>query len=219
MSRIKDGDKTQQESACAACDRPDYEEDMVACDSCDVWFHFSCAEVDETVSNQPWKCISCGGLNQTSGHVDELGGVQPQIGGTKKLLEVPSIGRKSSKALDINKPSTSTKMSKKPTTRGSVSATSSVKNRAIEIEIKMLEEQERIKEQELREEIDMKQKKLRFEEKMRDRELELEARRLAEEKSFQEKQLADVEHFRKVPSEMRQLSIKKRSRASVVTAR
>ena len=184
MSKVGDG----EESACATCDRPDSVEDMVACDTCSSWFHFTCANVNEDVSNQPWKCMSCGTPNRNQS--------------VPILLLLPTSGGESSKECK-------TGGSKKSANKGSVSVASSVKNRAIEIEIRMIEEQERIKEQELKEKKEMMQKKLNLEKQMRDRELALEAKKLADEKAYQEKQLADEEKFRKAQSEMRQQSHEK----------
>ncbi|XP_065080573.1 uncharacterized protein LOC135703310 [Ochlerotatus camptorhynchus] len=204
MSQVNDGDKPQDESNCVGCEHLDNIENMVACDSCGSWYHFSCAEVDEGVSNQPWKCTSCGTFNQTPMTLEDVEEERLK----QKTLVVPSNGGKSSRASDFNKPNT--RRSKKLATKDSVSVTSSVRSRALEIEMQMLEEQERIKEQELKEEKELKQKKLRLEKQLRDRELELEAKKLAEDKAFQEKQLADEEKFRKAQKEMRQQSLEKK---------
>lgn len=47
------------ESSCVACDRPDEAENMVQCDACDTWWHFSCAKVTASVSNRSWICSKC----------------------------------------------------------------------------------------------------------------------------------------------------------------
>lgn len=44
---------------CAACDRPDSVDDFVQCDSCDKWWHFSCAGVSESISDRAWVCVTC----------------------------------------------------------------------------------------------------------------------------------------------------------------
>ncbi|XP_055584688.1 uncharacterized protein LOC129737550 [Uranotaenia lowii] len=49
----------EEESNCATCTRPDSEEDMVQCDACDDWHHYSCAGVDQTVTSAPWICNKC----------------------------------------------------------------------------------------------------------------------------------------------------------------
>ncbi|XP_062701605.1 uncharacterized protein LOC134285222 [Aedes albopictus] len=45
---------------CAGCDRPDTADDIVQCDKCTAWWHFSCAKVDDSVANQTnWICVKC----------------------------------------------------------------------------------------------------------------------------------------------------------------
>lgn len=34
-------------------------EDWVQCDECELWFHFACAGVDESVQHREWSCPSC----------------------------------------------------------------------------------------------------------------------------------------------------------------
>lgn len=207
MNRSTDN-KLQEESCCGSCERPDNAESMVACDSCDTWYHFSCAGVDDNVTEQSWQCNSCGTLNASrvtsNAHLQEVG----KSSVPKTSLQVPS-GRKSSKISDVSK-STTNSRNKKQKSKASVSVASSVKDRAVQLELKMLEEQERVKEQELKEQKEIQQRKLKLEKQMRDRELALEAKKLAEEKAFQEKQLAEEEKFRKAQAEMRQQSMEKK---------
>ncbi|XP_058817784.1 uncharacterized protein LOC131681093 [Topomyia yanbarensis] len=47
------------ENCCAECDRPDWAEDMVQCDECQDWYHFTCAGVSGTVSSRNWSCRIC----------------------------------------------------------------------------------------------------------------------------------------------------------------
>ncbi|XP_058816184.1 uncharacterized protein LOC131679471 [Topomyia yanbarensis] len=44
---------------CKGCDRPDHIENMVACDRCNTWWHFSCAGVTGSVANRSWSCNNC----------------------------------------------------------------------------------------------------------------------------------------------------------------
>lgn len=45
---------------CAGCDRPDTADDIVQCDKCTAWWHFSCAKVDASVANRTnWICVKC----------------------------------------------------------------------------------------------------------------------------------------------------------------
>ncbi|XP_062703570.1 uncharacterized protein LOC134286025 [Aedes albopictus] len=48
-----------EQSSCAACQRPDSAEDMVQCDHCDNWKHYSCAGVDESVARRSFVCGDC----------------------------------------------------------------------------------------------------------------------------------------------------------------
>ncbi|XP_058465085.1 uncharacterized protein LOC131438809 [Malaya genurostris] len=47
---------------CKGCERPDQEENMVACDKCSTWWHFSCAGVADSVADRSWKCNNCSPL-------------------------------------------------------------------------------------------------------------------------------------------------------------
>ncbi|XP_055589014.1 uncharacterized protein LOC129741312 [Uranotaenia lowii] len=44
---------------CVACVHPDSADDLVACDRCDSWWHYSCAGVDDGVKNHQWVCAKC----------------------------------------------------------------------------------------------------------------------------------------------------------------
>ncbi|XP_062704517.1 uncharacterized protein LOC134286848 [Aedes albopictus] len=43
---------------CKTCRGPDNEE-MVQCDRCDGWYHFSCVGVSEEVADKSWSCTNC----------------------------------------------------------------------------------------------------------------------------------------------------------------
>ena len=45
--------------SCKGCNRPDSAEDMVACDKCNCWWHFSCAGVQASICNRSWRCPNC----------------------------------------------------------------------------------------------------------------------------------------------------------------
>nr|XP_029723255.1 uncharacterized protein LOC115264082 [Aedes albopictus] len=46
-------------NSCKGCNRPDTEEDMVACDKCNAWWHFSCAGVQASICDRSWRCPNC----------------------------------------------------------------------------------------------------------------------------------------------------------------
>lgn len=45
--------------SCAACSQPDAADDMVACDKCGQWYHYSCANVDPSITEKEFFCRSC----------------------------------------------------------------------------------------------------------------------------------------------------------------
>ncbi|XP_062540734.1 uncharacterized protein LOC134208804 [Armigeres subalbatus] len=59
QSKVGANQRDGEESSCTACQRPDWSEDMVQCDHCDVWKHFSCAGVNESVAGKPFTCGDC----------------------------------------------------------------------------------------------------------------------------------------------------------------
>ncbi|XP_058826865.1 uncharacterized protein LOC131686880 [Topomyia yanbarensis] len=61
------GDTTeleQEESNCVACQRPDSADNMVQCDQCDGWRHYTCAGVDASVMNRSWVCGDCTSMQE-----------------------------------------------------------------------------------------------------------------------------------------------------------
>lgn len=44
---------------CMLCEDHDSVDDMVQCDNCDLWAHYCCANVTETVKESPWVCSKC----------------------------------------------------------------------------------------------------------------------------------------------------------------
>nr|XP_029728009.1 uncharacterized protein LOC115266180 [Aedes albopictus] len=45
---------------CELCQlSPSIDRGMVACDECGKWFHYSCANVDDSIQDQPWCCKLC----------------------------------------------------------------------------------------------------------------------------------------------------------------
>lgn len=55
-------DKTPDNSnaySCVACQRPDSADNIVACDKCSDWWHYSCAGVTDSVKTAKWLCRNC----------------------------------------------------------------------------------------------------------------------------------------------------------------
>ncbi|XP_065094703.1 uncharacterized protein LOC135715317, partial [Ochlerotatus camptorhynchus] len=55
---------SEEESAvfgqCPACNQPDVADKwMVQCDSCEQWYHFICAKVDESIKDRSFSCTKC----------------------------------------------------------------------------------------------------------------------------------------------------------------
>ncbi|XP_055604632.1 uncharacterized protein LOC129752870 [Uranotaenia lowii] len=48
-----------EEYSCVACQRPDSADNIVACDKCDQWWHYSCAGVTDSIKDRPWTCPKC----------------------------------------------------------------------------------------------------------------------------------------------------------------
>ncbi|XP_062534005.1 uncharacterized protein LOC134203042 [Armigeres subalbatus] len=60
MSNISSEPDSPDGYKCAGCVRPDTADDIVQCDKCTAWWHFSCAKVDASVANQTnWICVKC----------------------------------------------------------------------------------------------------------------------------------------------------------------
>src|ERR1700743_1508480 len=53
-----EGDEESQYYQCQACFIRT-EEGIVQCDSCQLWFHFSCANVTSDVKDYEWMCTKC----------------------------------------------------------------------------------------------------------------------------------------------------------------
>ena len=54
---------------CQLCSNPDSEDNMVACDLCEKWFHYMCAGVDSFIKEKDFVCVACAGAsNLPKGH-------------------------------------------------------------------------------------------------------------------------------------------------------
>ncbi|XP_058811014.1 uncharacterized protein LOC131675898 [Topomyia yanbarensis] len=64
--------RSKRNRHCLLCNEPDNSR-MVQCDSCDSWYHFTCANVTEAVAETEWSCPSCGTNNSTNPpHADNV---------------------------------------------------------------------------------------------------------------------------------------------------
>ncbi|XP_058448717.1 uncharacterized protein LOC131428686 [Malaya genurostris] len=181
------------EHNCRLCKRPDIAEDMVACDACHSWFHYTCANVDTSVKDRDWQCVSCAPKNKS----DQA----KNTGAIKKQLMVPSGTDKKSIAAS----KTSSRRSKKVLVDEKASITSSARAR-LELELQIIEEQKQIQELELVSEKELRDRQLAQEKEMRDRELAIERKKIAEDKAFAERKLAEERQFR-----IQQMAIRKQS--------
>ncbi|XP_062715096.1 PHD and RING finger domain-containing protein 1-like [Aedes albopictus] len=184
----------QVPKGCMACNRPDHIEDMVACDDCGKWYHFGCANVDESVVDQSWKCQPCGLLLATAASNTAA----------CASLNVPTGAlRKTGKTAGSKV--TSSRKSKKTAASKTASMTSSARAQ-LALELEVLNEQQQLEELELEEEKQIRARQIDQEKMIRDRELEIEAKKLAEEKAFLERKTAEELKFRRD-----QMAIKRKS--------
>lgn len=201
---VDNGNDSQVPRHCASCTKPDELDDMVACDACHNWHHYSCAQVDATVQDRAWKCASCelptnSDQSPSGTGVKEVNktGAKPKAPiGLPQTLAVPS---KKSGA----KSSAGSRKSKKVT--GEQSTTSSARMR-LEAELKAVEEQQRIKEEELAAEKELQDLERKMEAELRERELAIETKRIAEAKAELKKKISDEREFR-----MKQMAIRRQS--------
>ncbi|XP_062702184.1 uncharacterized protein LOC134285456 [Aedes albopictus] len=177
--------------SCAFCSQPDEHDDMVACDTCQHWHHYSCAKVDASVKDREWQCTNC---------TMEGKGAKPK--GTANPLEnLPVPVRKSGAKSSAG--SKTSRRSKKGI--GEQSVTSSSRMR-LELELKAVEDQQKIREEELAAEKELLDLQRKLEEELREKELAIEAKRIAEAKAALKQKISEEREFR-----MKQMEIRRRS--------
>ncbi|XP_058830215.1 uncharacterized protein LOC131689267 [Topomyia yanbarensis] len=69
--------------SCRVCRGEDNEE-MVSCDKCLKWFHFSCVGVTQEIEDMSWSRIGCINPNQVSGTNSNPDGTSQVVGGARK---------------------------------------------------------------------------------------------------------------------------------------
>lgn len=202
-------DDSQSKRSCATCNRPDSVDDMVAYDSCQKWFHYSCAKVDAGVKNREWYCSICVPLRRAKSAEmsEQLQGVSAGqaksdvVPNGQSMLAVPE--KESKKSGKSTAGSKTSRKSKK--TVGEKSVTSSVRAR-MAMELKVLEEQQRIQEEELAAEKELKDLRLKHEQELQEKQRAFEAQKLADEKAFLERKMSEEQEYRK-----QQMAIRKQS--------
>nr|XP_029713199.1 putative histone deacetylase complex subunit cti6 [Aedes albopictus] len=224
----EDGNDSQVHKNCAACTRPDEVSDMVACDMCRLWFHFTCVQVDATVKNRSWCCRTCEPLSQVN---PDCHGKQQQS--KEDANPIGAVGasevEKSTKTKTGKQSGTTLKSSSQRVTvlvpgkrvtrskagsKGTRDSRKTAPDRSVgssmraqlALELDVLEERQRVEEEELANNREMMEQQLQHEQEIRQKELAMEARKLAEEKAFMQRKLEKEREFRN-----QQLALKRHS--------
>lgn len=116
--------------SCKSCTRPDTDEEKwVACDSCKLWEHYGCAGVDDSVKSLAYFCNECRTRD-------------PAL--STHYLKPPSSGRtlRSTSARSGSK-----KLEKTPSVVPS--STSSARAARLQVEMKLIEEEKKMRQQAL----------------------------------------------------------------------
>lgn len=182
-----DGHHNATGFSCKKCERPDSaEEQMVACDACQEWEHFTCAGVDRSITDQPYFCSVCK-LKNTGGK-------------SKQSLKPPDKqDKRSSRA-----------SSKKTTTRANPapsSISSATRLAMLEAQMKLLEEQEMQQKQDLDAEEELKKREM----EEAHRQLEEKKKLLDEENRLRELKLKEEKEILEKRKLMKQQSWRKRT--------
>ncbi|XP_055542771.1 uncharacterized protein LOC129728359 [Wyeomyia smithii] len=189
------GNDSQVENNCALCAQPDEHDDMVACDSCHLWHHYSCVKVTASVQDRKWHCPSCEPLCESRTNKVQEKDNENNFPNSNVL----GVQMRSEKSLANSK---SSRRSKKLIGE---SITSSTRVR-LELELKAVEEQRLLQEEELAEEMKWKETQRKLEEEFREKVLAIEAKRINEEKRALEQKMADEREYRR-----QQMAIRKQS--------
>ncbi|XP_062712389.1 uncharacterized protein LOC134289825 [Aedes albopictus] len=192
--------------SCKSCTRPDTDDEKwVACDRCKLWEHFECAGVSESVKNRRYLCKEC-----------ELTVAAPTASTSRSLRPPPSEGRslRSSTAKSGLKPVNKVTTLASKFSRSANSTTSSTRAARLEAQMKLVEEEQVLKEQELEAQEAMRRKEMEEEERrleerkaLLEEEARLRQRKLQEEKEYQKRQqVIRMESLEKRNTIARQLS-------------
>lgn len=132
--------------SCELCDEEDTAE-MVACDKCELWFHFGCVGVTSEVEKVSWLCVKC---KESSSKINS--GDDPSKFGGNASQKNPngSINKASATKTqgDQGNPSSQVQndKTKKPSARAKSKSSHSSNRRRVKLQLGKLEEQKRIEE-------------------------------------------------------------------------
>ncbi|XP_037820376.1 uncharacterized protein LOC119609605 [Lucilia sericata] len=127
---------TEEDSnmSCILCVEPDNDE-IVCCDKCDGWYHFSCVGVTEAVADIEWICKSCIAMSTSSAAELQQSKEVTNNNLVSSVLYVPSNNNKENTAR-VSKDDVGRRLS--------VSSKNSMKAKRLSEEMKLLEEEERL---------------------------------------------------------------------------
>lgn len=199
---------------CKRCNEPDNDE-MVACDTCSTWYHFTCVGESPGVANRSFCCHTCAEKKKKPKR-GQKGKTANQLGPHASIPE-PSIDASSNKSVSSKKtiatanendPAGKPSSLRDNDTRSVSSHTSRGSHSRVQLEFRRMEEELALKEKQLEDERQMREKKLeiekRFIQRKMQQERELREKELAQEKALLEKQLADQVEFQNRQRELRE---------------
>lgn len=158
---------------CLMCNAPNKICDMVQCDKCKLWAHYSCAGVTEVVKEQDWNCNKCSNALQVP---------KPRK---------PDAKNKTGQKSNSNAGSGTVSKSNAGSSVGSVSESAET----LEESLKRMEKEQRAKEQAIEEEMVLREKRLEMEkalqEKRRQKEKAFRKKQLQQDRELKERQLQE----------------------------
>ncbi|XP_055632650.1 uncharacterized protein LOC129773115 [Toxorhynchites rutilus septentrionalis] len=177
---------------CKGCNRPDNADtEMVCCDGCHEWEHFSCAGVDDTVRNRAYICKVCKAKTTVTEALKPL---------------KPSTSDNKSAHMSQKSKSGSKRGKKVPQSKSQSSVASSARVALLQEEMKIAEEETLLKEQELKQQQQLKKREM---EVLR-RQLDEKKKIVAEEMRLQQLQISEEMEFNKNQHMIRRQSIEMR---------
>ncbi|XP_055633605.1 uncharacterized protein LOC129773952 [Toxorhynchites rutilus septentrionalis] len=93
-NRLDGTPNPRPEHSCVACERPDSAENLVACDKCSSWWHYTCAGVTDSVEHKEWTCSGCLPVPTIATSVRSLTSSRRANLQVKRLAEKQEIERK-----------------------------------------------------------------------------------------------------------------------------